>query len=68
MKKKKYRTNDVLNPNLTVEQFCEAKIEMLENDMAIKLTDKQKSHFRKLKTEIQIDNYVRKIIFDAWDD
>ena len=68
MGRKKYRTKDVLNPNLTVDEYCEAKIEMFEKDMAIKLTDKQKAHFRKLKTEIQIDNYARKIIFDAWDD
>jgi hypothetical protein len=68
MGRKKYRTKDVLNPNLTVKQFCEAKIEMLEKDMAIMLTDKQKAHFRKLENEIQIDNYARKIIFDACGD
>ena len=68
MGRAKYRKKDVLNPNLSLDQFCEAKIEMLEKDMGIRMTDQQKAHFRKLENEIQIDNYARKIIFDAWDD
>lgn len=68
MGRAKYRKKDVLSPNLTLDQFREAKMEMLERDMYINLTDKQKAHFNKLTTEIQIDNYARKIIFDAWDE
>ena len=65
--KRKYVRANPLAPNLTVAQYCEAKIEMLRRDMGIRLTYEQKHHFRNLKTEIQIDNYARKVIFDAWD-
>lgn len=65
-KRKYVRTNPLL-PNLTVDQYRDAKMEMLKRDMGIRLTYEQQVHFRTLKTEIQIDNYARKVIFDAWD-
>lgn len=64
----KYKRRDPTAPNLTLDEYREAKMEMLEADMFIRLTDKQKAHFKKLTTEIQIDNYARKIIFDVWGD
>lgn len=70
MARKRKRTpirKDILSPNLTLNEYRTAKMEMIEIDMCIVLTDEQKSHFNKLNNEIQIDNYARKIIFDKWD-
>ncbi len=50
----------------TAVHFAEKKIEMLERDFKIKLTDKQKLHLKTLKTERDINAAVRKIIDDAW--
>ena len=50
----------------TIKQYRRDKIEMLKRDMKIKLTPEQKLHFGELTTEIQIDNYARKVINDAW--
>lgn len=65
--KRKYARKDPTAPNLTLDQYREAKMEMLKRDMKIRLTYEQELHFRTLKTEIQIDNYARKVMFDAWD-
>lgn len=65
--KRKYARRDPLSPNLTVDQYREAKMEMLKSDMKIHLTYEQELHFRTLKTEMSIDNYARKVMFDAWD-
>lgn len=46
--------------------FAEAKIQMLEKDFQIKLTDKQKLHLKTLKTEREINAAVRSIIDNAW--
>ena len=50
----------------TAMKFAEKKIEMLEKDFKIKLTDKQKLHLKTLSTEREINAAVRKIINDAW--
>ncbi len=47
-------------------KFAEKKIEMLERDFKIKLTDKQKLHLKTLTTEREINAAVRKIINEAW--
>ena len=65
-KRKYIRTNPLL-PNLTIDQYREAKMEMLKRDMKIHLTYEQQAHFRTLKTETAIDNYARQVMFDAWD-
>ena len=67
MGKRKYALNNPLTPGLTVKQYCEAKMNMLRDEMGIRLKPKHEQHFRTLTTEIQIDNYARTIIFDAWD-
>lgn len=48
------------------KKFAEKKIEILERDFKIKLTDKQKLHLKTLKTEREINAAVRQIINDAW--
>lgn len=48
------------------EKFAEKKIEMLERDFKIKLSDKQKLHLKTLKTERAINAAVRGIIDEAW--
>lgn len=54
-------------PNFkTSKKFAEAKIEMLERDFRIKLTDKQRLHLLTLQTERDINAAVRQIISDAW--
>ena len=50
----------------TAKKFAEAKIEMLERDFMIKLTDEQKLHLMTLTTEQDINAAVRQIINDAW--
>lgn len=50
----------------TAIAFAEKKIEMLEKDFKIQLTDKQKLHLKTLKTEREINAAVRQIINDAW--
>lgn len=50
----------------TAMKFAEKKIDMLEKDFKIKLTDKQKLHLKTLSTEREINAAVRKIINDAW--
>ena len=50
----------------TAMKFAEKKIEMLERDFKIQLTDKQKLHLKTLKTEREINSAVRQIINDAW--
>lgn len=62
----KYLRANPLAPNLTVDQYRKAKMVMLQRDMHITLTYEQKQHFYGLKNEIQIDNYARKVMFDAW--
>lgn len=47
-------------------KFAEKKIEMLEKDFRIELTDKQKLHLKTLATEREINAAVRKIIDEAW--
>jgi hypothetical protein len=66
MGKRKYALNNPLTPGLTVDQYREAKMNMLRKEMGIMLKPEHEQHFRTLTTEIQIDNYARKIIFDAW--
>jgi hypothetical protein len=54
-------------PNFkTAKKFAEAKIDMLERDFKIKLTDKQRLHLLTLKTERDINAAVRSIIDSAW--
>lgn len=50
----------------TPEKFIEWKIEMLETDFCIELTDKEKAHLKSLKTENAINAAVRKIMDDHW--
>lgn len=50
----------------TAKKFAEAKIEMLERDFRIRLTDKQRLHLLTLKTERDINAAVRQIINDSW--
>lgn len=50
----------------TAIAFAEKKIEMLESDFKIQLTDKQKLHLKTLETERDINAAVRQIINDAW--
>lgn len=50
----------------TIQQYREDKIKMLRRDMGIRLTPEQKFHFSELTTEIQIDNYARTVIDNAW--
>lgn len=50
----------------TPEEFVKAKIEMLEMDFCIELTEKEKAHLKSLKTENAINAAVRKIMDDHW--
>ena len=68
MAKKRYKRKDLNSPTITIDEYRKVKIAIIEEDMYINLTEKQKAHFDKLVTEIQIDNYARKIIFDTWGD
>lgn len=51
---------------ITPEQYVEAKIEMLRDEMCIKPTDEEIKHLKTLKTEVSIDNAVHSIIDRHW--
>jgi FPC/CPF motif-containing protein YcgG len=51
---------------VTPEQYIEAKLEMLRDDMHIEPTVKELEHLREMKTEINIDIAVRGIIDRHW--
>ena len=55
-----------VNP-ITIERYREWKIKLLTKQMGIILTREQEKHFSTLTTEIQVDNYARSIIDNAWD-
>lgn len=46
---------------LTLEDYIEEKLSMLECDFCIKITPSEIEHMRALKTEIAVDNYARKL-------
>lgn len=51
---------------VTPEQYIEAKLKMLEEEMYITPTSEELSHLKSLKTEVGIDNAVRSIIDRHW--
>jgi hypothetical protein len=50
----------------TIDKYREWKMRIIQRDMGIRLTSEQRAHFGKLTTEIQIDNYARSVIDNAW--
>lgn len=50
----------------TPEKFIEAKIEMLEKDFLIVLTDEELMNLRSYKKENEINAVVRSIIDSRW--
>lgn len=48
------------------EQYIEAKLDMLQNEMYIKPTAEELEHLREMKTEANIDMAVRGIIDRHW--
>lgn len=49
----------------TPEKYINAKVKMLEKEFKIRLTYAEKSHLDELKTQVAIDNAIRKIIMDS---
>ena len=49
----------------TIKKYAKAKVDMLQGEFFIKLTDAQIEHMNSLENEIQIDNYAHKIIMDC---
>lgn len=47
-----------------LKTYIKKKIEMLEKDFCIRLTNTQIRHFYELKTEIAVDNYAIQVIAD----
>ena len=48
----------------TPEKYIKAKVTMLEKEFKIRLTYAEKAHLEELKTQVAIDNAIRKIIMD----
>lgn len=49
---------------ISLKAYINAKIKMLTEEFLIELTKADIEHMRSLKTEIQVDNFVRKIFID----
>lgn len=52
--------------NATIDQYREAKIEILGRDFKITLTDEEAAHADTLKTESQINQFCTGIINRRW--
>ena len=50
---------------MTLKQYKNEKIRMLTDDFCMKLSEDEIDHIQSLKTEIQVDNYVR-TLFDKY--
>ena len=50
---------------MSLKQYKNEKIRMLTEDFCMPLTESEIEHIRSLKTEIQVDNYVR-TLFDKY--
>lgn len=48
----------------TLENYIEEKICMLEEEFYLKLTDDEKYHFYRIKTEEAVDTYAQKLIME----
>ena len=48
----------------TIREYIENKLEMLETEFCLKLTEAEKGHMFTLKTTLQIDNYAHKLWMD----
>jgi len=51
---------------MTLDQYREFKIQILNDDFKVNLTDEEKAHFNELTTETQMDNYAKDIIMGRW--
>jgi hypothetical protein len=63
------RKNPVVTPKQKeVASYCKQKIHMLEDPkgFGLTLTEAEKNHMRKLKTETAIDNYAIDIFYSRW--
>lgn len=60
------REHEYMPKFTTPEEFVKAKIEMLEMDFLIELTDEEKAHLKRLKTEHAINAAVSSIIDRHW--
>ena len=49
------------NVPMTVDDYIEEKIQMIEEEFRITLTDDEKEHFRWLRTERDVDQYAHDI-------
>ena len=50
------------NPEEKLRNYVKRKIDILRKQFLIKLTDDEIYDLRELKTEVEVDHYVRKII------
>ena len=47
---------------ITLKQYIKQKIKILQRDFKVFLTDEQIDHMKSLTSEIQVDNYARKLL------
>lgn len=52
----------------TVEEYADVRINILERDFMIKLTDEEKDHVKSLKTETAVDAAIRAICKKRWEE
>lgn len=64
---RKYKTNWDTSEFVDCEQYVELKLEMLQKEMYIHVSDDEKRHLKTLKTQSAIDAAVRSIIDRHWD-
>lgn len=49
---------------VSLDTYKKNVIKMLRRDFKLRIADAEEEHFAELKNEIQVDNFVRKLIND----
>ena len=61
------KTKEIRVPKVTIPKtYLKYRIKILERDFMLVLTQSEMTYLKSLKTEIAIDNAIRKIILKHW--
>ena len=53
-----------VNPNKILSKYIIDKLDMLENEFCLKLSQSEYDHMWTLKTELDVDHYAHDLIFN----
>ena len=57
-------TREILHRSLSVTAYAKGKLEMLKKDFKFNLSTSEIEHMNTLTTEIAVDNYAKKLIYE----